>query len=92
MLFRSVAAEPVVLPEATVEPEVIEEVPAAKPARARRTKAAKAEAISDPAAVEPVPVTTPEPEPVMEAPKPREPDPAEISAPPATPRKGWWRR
>ena len=92
IVTEEVAAEPVVLPEATVEPEVIEEVPAAKPARARRTKAAKAEATSDPAAVEPVPVTTPEPEPVMEAPKPREPDPAEISAPPATPRKGWWRR
>ena len=82
--------------EAVVEAEVAEDVPAAKPARARRTKAPKVEAISEPAAAEPVPVpvpdTTPEPEPVMEAPKPREPDPAEISAPPATPRKGWWRR
>ena len=42
---------------------------------------------------EPVAEAAPEPAPkARPAPAPREPDPAEISAPPAAPRKGWWRR
>jgi len=55
------------------------------------------------AAAEPVAVveTTPEivpepvaaaPEPVLEPAAPREPDPNEILAPPAQPKRGWWRR
>jgi ribonuclease E len=54
----------------------------------------------------PVDFSEPEPEPEREAvlvapaandaepvvrPAPREPDPAEITAPPAQPRRGWWR-
>ncbi|WP_421737761.1 Rne/Rng family ribonuclease [Caulobacter sp.] len=43
--------------------------------------------------VEPTPVAAPEPEPALETVSaPAEPDPAEISEPPAKPRKGWWRR
>jgi ribonuclease E len=49
--------------------------------------------------VEPAPIAAsapqpaPEPEPVLETvAAPAEPDPAEISDPPAKPRKGWWRR
>jgi len=49
--------------------------------------------------VEPEPIAAsapqpaPEPEPVLEtAAAPAQPDPAEISDPPAKPRKGWWRR
>ncbi len=42
---------------------------------------------------EPAPVAAPEPEPVLETVSASaEPDPAEISEPPAKPRKGWWRR
>jgi ribonuclease E len=78
--------------ERVIEAEPAVEAPPAKPARARRTKAAKAEVAAEPVAVEAEPVTIPEPEAVKEKPKPREPDPAEISAPPASPRKGWWRR
>jgi ribonuclease E len=95
-------AEPVV--EAAPEPvaeaiaEPVAEAPPAKPARARRTKAAAAAAVTEPtveAVAEPAPTAAvaPEPEPVVVAPPtPREPDPAEISTPPAAPRKGWWRR
>ena len=35
----------------------------------------------------PAPVAT-----IREVPPPAEPDPAEVSAPPAAPRRGWWRR
>ncbi len=93
-------------PEPTPEPEpvaAVEEVEApAKPAR--RTRKAKAVEASEPAAAtaespepETAPVAatvvaladvTPEPEPAA----PAEPDPAEIAAPPAQPRRGWWRR
>jgi ribonuclease E len=93
------APEPVA--EAAPEPiaEPVAETPPAKPARARRpTKAQLAAAAAEPvveAVAEPAPVAeaAPEPEPVVTAPPaPREPDPAEITAPPAAARKGWWRR
>ena len=43
---------------------------------------------------EPVITAAPEAEPIAttSAPVPPQPDPAEISAPPAAPRRGWWRR
>ncbi|HEY2356801.1 MAG TPA: Rne/Rng family ribonuclease [Phenylobacterium sp.] len=66
-------------------------LPVKKP-RASRAKAkpVAAEIVSEVvAAPEPV-APEPEPAPVMVA--PRAPDPAEISAPPAAPRRGWWRR
>ncbi len=76
-----------IAPEPTPEPEA----PAKKP-RARRTKAAAAETVAETS-----PVVEAAPEPVAEAapeppPEPKAVDPAEISAPPAAPRKGWWRR
>jgi ribonuclease E len=42
----------------------------------------------------PEPVATPAPQPVeaVAAAEPAAPDPAEITAPPAKPRRGWWRR
>ena len=40
----------------------------------------------------PAPLPAPEPEPVLEAAAPAEPDPNEIVAPPASPRRGWWRK
>ena len=64
----------------------------AKPARRpRRTKAAApaVEAVDAEAAPAPAPVLAPvttEPEP------PRAQDPTEVTAPPAAPRRGWWRR
>jgi ribonuclease E len=83
--------------------------PAAKPARARRSRAkpkaaedvvAVIEAEAAPALVEaeaePAPVeveAAPEPVPAAEpAPAPAAPDHAEISSPPAAPKRGWWRR
>ena len=76
--------------EDAAEPDVVEAP--AKPVRARRTRAAKAEPATETVEAPAVPETHPEPETVKEAVVPREPDPAEISAPPASPRKGWWRR
>ena len=94
-------AEPEPVPEPP--PEVVEpaEQPTAPPVRKSRSRKAAA-------TVEPVEATAPEPvaEMVAElAPKPaakakatkvaavaREPDPAEILAPPSAPRKGWWRK
>ncbi len=92
------ASEDVVLevaePEAVIDtPPIIEaEAPAAKTPRARRAKAAKAEPEVVVEAVVAVVEAEPAPEPVPEPAKVREPDPAEISAPPEAPRKGWWRR
>jgi ribonuclease E len=81
-----------------------EELPPAKPARARRTRAARAAPPAE-AAPEAELTPAPEPEPVVavvetvavepEPPAPpvgKTPDPNEISAPPAAPRRGWWRR
>ena len=78
----------------TVIVEPIIETPAPKTPRGRRTKAVVAAETVAEIAPTPVPVVPPEPvtppEPVVAVAK--EPDPAEISAPPAAPRKGWWRR
>jgi ribonuclease E len=86
----------------SAETEVPAEPPA-KPARARRSRArapveADAAIEAEPAQVvsEPAPPAAPEVESPSEAidpvPSAREPDPAEITAPPPKPRKGWWRR
>jgi len=95
---RGKAAEPVAeaapapeaAPEPQSEPVVAAEEPApAKPKRSR--KKAVAEPTAEPEAVaEPVAEAAPAPEPVVV--QLREPDPAEISTPPAAPKKGWWRR
>ena len=97
--------QPEPAPEVAAEPppEPAVEAPPAKKPRARRTKAAAAaEAAAEPVASAPEPAPAPEaapepapaPEPVVEpvAQAPAEPDPAEIVAPPSTPRRGWWRR
>jgi ribonuclease E len=90
-----VVATPEPAPEPTPEPVVAEAAPSGKKPRASRAKAkpatAEAAAPEAVAAPEPAPEPTPKPAPKAAA-KPREPDPAEISAPPAAPRKGWWRR
>jgi ribonuclease E len=79
-------------PEPTPEPVAAEAAPPAKKPRASRAKAkaAVAEPAPEAVAAPEAPKPAPAPEPVAVA--PREPDPAEISAPPAAPRKGWWRR
>jgi len=83
-------------PEAIAEPEpVAEPAPPARKPRASRAKAkpAAAEAVAEPVAVAEAPAPDPAPAPkAAKAPKVREPDPAEITTPPAAPRKGWWRR
>lgn len=77
--------------------------PAKKPrSRSRKAATAAAEAAPAPAVEAPAPVLEPvaavaaEPvavEAVVAEPAPvREPDPSEITAPPAAPRRGWWRR
>jgi ribonuclease E len=93
---RAAAAEAVAAPvlEAPVEavapePEV-EAAPAAKPARRSRKKVETAVPVSAPEPEAVVEAAAPEPEPAAEL--PAEPDPAEISAPPAKPKLGWWRR
>ncbi|MBS0360886.1 MAG: ribonuclease E/G [Proteobacteria bacterium] len=87
--------EPEVQPEPAPEPVAAEAAPSGKKPRASRAK--KAAAVAEPvvevvaeAAAPPAPEPESTPAPVAQA--PREPDPAEISAPPAAPRKGWWRR
>ena len=96
---EAVTAEPVV----EAEIEVVAEKAPPKRASRRRASPAAAEA---PAPVEatPAPVEAPAPVPepvavaVVPAPEPERvltpaaPDPAEISSPPAAPRRGWWRR
>ncbi|HEY0435695.1 MAG TPA: ribonuclease E/G, partial [Phenylobacterium sp.] len=85
-------------PEPEPEPVAAEAPPSGKKPRASRAKAKAAPA--EPVAEEPAqPAAAPEPEPepvAAAAPpppaSPREPDPAEISTPPAQPRRGWWRR
>jgi ribonuclease E len=90
--------------EPAFEPVQAEVAPSGKKPRASRAKAKKpdaeavAPAVAELTAPEPVAAAAPEPEPAVApptpvtAPTPREPDPAEISAPPAAPRRGWWRR
>jgi len=88
---KAVEAEPQVeaapAPETVAEPAA--ETPAAKPARASRAAKPKAAPVeAAPAEVAPVETeAVAAPEPVV-----REPDPAEIAAPPAKPRSGWWRK
>jgi ribonuclease E len=94
-------------PVAEAAPIAIEAAPEteapAKPARRTRTrkKAVDAEPAAEPAAPAPDAViaeTAPAPEPekmletVAAEPAQSEPDPAEISAPPEKPKRGWWRR
>jgi ribonuclease E len=96
------AAEPVAEIEPPSAPEPVaaanSDAPAAKKPRSRSRKAATPaelppEAVLEAAPAEVVapPVVEAAPEPAP-APAPRAPDPAEISTPPAAPRKGWWRR
>jgi len=101
-----VEAEPAPAPEPVAASA--EEPPAKKPRSRSRKKVAEpapeaaSEAVAAAPAVEaepaPAPAPQPTPEPAMaeaEATPPpasREPDPAEITAPPSTPRRGWWRR
>ncbi|ATQ43192.1 Rne/Rng family ribonuclease [Caulobacter mirabilis] len=81
--------------------------PVKKPRRSRRkaaepvAEAVEAAPVETPAVVveaapepiaEPEPAPEPEPQPEPVAAAPAEPDPAEISAPPEKPRRGWWRR
>ena len=89
------------------EPEAEAEAPAA-PAKRSRARKPKAEAATVETPVLEAPAAEPAPvdvvaEPVVEAPAakparaakakaPAADDPAEISTPPAAPRKGWWRR
>jgi len=88
---EAIAAPP---PETVVEhapePANDPQPPLKKPRSRAKAKVAPVEAVTEPIAT-PEPISTPEPEPVAAA-EPRAPDPAEISAPPAAPRKGWWRR
>jgi len=80
-----VAPEPLAILEAEAEVEPVVEAP--KP-KSRRKAAPKVEA----SAPEPVAeIAAPEPVAVEPA-APAEPDPAEITTPPAAPRKGWWKR
>ncbi|HEX3701283.1 MAG TPA: ribonuclease E/G [Phenylobacterium sp.] len=81
------AVEVTPAPEALAEPE-----PAAPAKRTRSRKKPAAEAAapdmaSEPVAEAPAPARAPKP-----AAAPAAPDPNEIGAPPAAPRKGWWRR
>ena len=84
------APEPLIESLEVVEAPVADAPPARK-ARVSRAKAKPAAAAEPEAAAQALaPVEpAPEPAPVVVA---REPDPAEISTPPAAPRKGWWRR
>ncbi|MDO1558449.1 ribonuclease E/G [Brevundimonas sp. 2R-24] len=76
--------------------------PEAAPAPAKRTRSrrkpaateAAPEAEAPPAAAPEAPVVEaqpePEPQPAAEPAQPAEPDPAEITAPPVKPKRGWW--
>ncbi len=83
-------------PEPEPEPAAVDAAPPVKKPRASRAKAKAVVVEAAPEAVaEPEPLQAalqPEPEPEPEPAAPRAPDPAEISAPPVAPRKGWWRR
>ena len=87
-------------PAVEVTPEAEAPKAPAKRTRSRKKVEAVAEAVPEPVedaipvpALEPVvaapPVVAAEPAPAS---TPREPDPAEITAPPAQPKRGWWRR
>jgi ribonuclease E len=100
-----VAAEPeapvVAVAVAEPEAEAIAELEAAPAPKARRSRAKpKAEAVAEVAPEpEPEPLAAVAEQPVVQLvqepepePEPALPDPAEISAPPAAPKRGWWRR
>jgi ribonuclease E len=73
-------AEPAVSPEAASDAQAPE-------AQAPQAQASETDLLAA------APAPTAAPAPVGAAPEPSpEPDPAEILAPPATPRRGWWRR
>ncbi|MGN6424953.1 MAG: Rne/Rng family ribonuclease [Asticcacaulis sp.] len=101
------AAETPAEPAAEAEPVVAEAAPEAEaPAKpARRTRSRKKTVEAEPASEAPTPASeavvaepapAPEPEKTLETvaaePVQPEPDPAEISAPPEKPKRGWWRR
>jgi ribonuclease E len=78
--------------EAEAVADVIAEAPEeAPPVAAQPAPQPEAQPEPQPA---PAPVATPAPQPVetVAAAEPAAPDPAEITAPPAKPRRGWWRR
>ncbi|WP_334163405.1 Rne/Rng family ribonuclease [Phenylobacterium sp.] len=77
------APEPVAAPEPEPQPVAVAAERAPRASRRRATASAPAP--------EPEAVSAPEPA-AAPAPVPATPDPAEISAPPAAPRRGWWRR
>jgi ribonuclease E len=83
---------PAPAPEPEPAPETVAAAPPVKRTRARKKapEPAPAVAAAPEPAREPEPARTPEP--VAAAPVAAEPDPAEINAPPAAPRRGWWRR
>ena len=90
-----IEAAPEPEPEPAPQPAAAEPEPAPKPKG--RSRAQKAVAAPEPVAeveAEAAPEPAPEPEPVVKkaAPVAREPDPAEIVAPPISPKRGWWRR
>ena len=104
---EAVIAETTAAEEPAPAPEPVAETAPVKPARTRSRRAktpvepaAEAEsAVEPPREAEPAAVAEPAaavaepaPEPVVEPPAPAEPDPAEITAPPSAPRRGWWRR
>ena len=75
--------------EAAEEPEPVEAVVPAPPAKRARVRKAAVTAPVEEAPAEPTIVA----EEIPSAPAaPREPDPAEIAGPPPAARKGWWRR
>ncbi|RAK55479.1 Rne/Rng family ribonuclease [Phenylobacterium soli] len=90
-------AEPAPEPVVEAQPEVVSEEPAppAKKPRSRKKAAAPApETVAETVAEPVVEAVAAAPAPAAEAAPaaPAEPDPNEISAKPAAPRKGWWRR
>ena len=99
------AVEAVDAPAEAAEPPAAAptEAPPRKPRSRSRKAAAEAASPAEAVGAEAEAPVAPEPEPVLaEAapepvaptapPAPREPDPNEITAPPAAPRRGWWRR
>ncbi len=78
---------------AEVRPQVVAEISEGSPAPAVQAAVQEAEAEAAPEPVaEPEPAPKPEPVAALEPPKPREPDPAEITTPPAQARRGWWKK
>jgi ribonuclease E len=98
-MVAAAAPEPEVVAEAPAKPKRTRarkpKADAAPDAEAAVIEASEPEAILESVAPAPVVVTeAPAPAPVVQvAPlAPAEPDPNEISAPPAQPKRGWWRR